>query len=134
LGWPLVLVGRTLQKVDLKTDRVLLLAGISQRDLIGVYNAASVLVYPSVYEGFGLPLLEAMACGLPVVAANRASIPEVCGDAAFLVEPEKESILEGIKGVLDSREEYEARGLKRAKQFSWEKTARKTFRVYEELL
>jgi glycosyltransferase involved in cell wall biosynthesis len=107
---------------------------VSQQDLVGIYNAATVLVYPSIYEGFGLPILEAMACGLPVVAANRTSIPEVCGDAAVLVEPSRVAILEGIRQILESREEYIARGLERVRHFTWEETARRTFGVYEELL
>jgi alpha-1,3-rhamnosyl/mannosyltransferase len=69
-----------------------------------------------------------------VVAADRASIPEVCGDAAVLVEPEVDAILIGIRQVLESREAYIARGLERARHFSWEKTAEQTLAVYEELL
>lgn len=134
LGLPLVLVGRPLQGAVVERDEARILSGVSQQELVGIYNAATVFVYPSVYEGFGLPILEAMACGLPVVAANRASIPEVCGDAALLVEPEAEAILEGIRRVLDAREEYRARGLERARSFSWEATAEKTVRVYQELL
>jgi glycosyltransferase involved in cell wall biosynthesis len=134
LGWPLVLVGRPLENALMNGGFEYHFSGLGQEDLIGIYNAATVLVYPSLYEGFGLPLLEAMACGLPVVAANRASIPEVCGDAAILVEPNGEAFLAGIQEILESREEYIARGLERVRHFTWEETARKTFQVYEELL
>jgi glycosyltransferase involved in cell wall biosynthesis len=134
LGIPLVLVGRPLGGFEFQKRPRFLFAGINQRDLIGLYNAASTLVYPSVYEGFGLPILEAMACGLPVVAARRASIPEVCGKAAVLVEPNSEAIVEGLKEVEVARDDFVARGLERAQLFSWKKTAKNTFRVYEELL
>jgi glycosyltransferase involved in cell wall biosynthesis len=134
LDLPLVLVGRQLVGAAVEAHNVYCFTGVSQRDLIGLYNAATALVYPSVYEGFGLPVLEAMACGLPVVAANRASIPEVCGDAAVLVEPEAEAIQEGLQRLMERREDYAARGLERVRRFSWEETAQETFRVYEELL
>jgi len=134
LGIPLVLVGRPLKGAKLDEASCHLLSGVSQEELVGLYNAATVLVYPSMYEGFGLPLLEAMACGLPVVAANRASIPEVCGDSAVLVEPVRHAILEGIGRILESPEEYIARGLDRVRGFTWKETAKKTARVYEELL
>jgi len=134
LDLSLVLVGRALRGAALRGNTQYLLSEVSQEDLVGIYNAATVLVYPSLYEGFGLPLLEAMACGLPVVAANQASIPEVCGDAAILVDPNRESILEGVRQILESRQEYVERGLDRAQHFSWEETARKTLQVYQELL
>jgi alpha-1,3-rhamnosyl/mannosyltransferase len=134
LNLPLVLVGKLLKGAERSQKPQFLFTGVSQAKLVGIYNAATVLVYPSCYEGFGLPILEAMACGLPVVAADRASIPEVCGDAAILVEPRADSLLEGISRVLDSRDEYVARGLERVRNFSWEKTSQETVNVYEELL
>lgn len=134
MGLPLVLVGKPLKGAIFTEKPRYLLSGVSQEELVGIYNAATVLVYPSQYEGFGLPILEAMACGLPVVAADRASIPEVCGDAAVLVEPRTDAILNGIRQVLESREEYVARGLERVRDFSWDKTAEQTLGVYEELL
>jgi glycosyltransferase involved in cell wall biosynthesis len=103
-------------------------------DLRGVYSGATLFLYASLYEGFGLPLLEAMACGVPVVAARRASIPEVCGDAAILVEPHVESLAEGVKAALEQRSSWVERGLERAGQFSWKATAEKTRRIYQELL
>ena len=134
LALPLVLVGKPLKGAEFSEKPRYLFAGVNQEELVGIYNAATVLVYPSQYEGFGLPILEAMACGLPVVAADRASIPEVCGEAAVLVEPRVDAILDGISRVLESRDEYVARGLERVRDFSWEKTAKQTLGVYEELL
>ena len=132
-GLKLVLVGRELVPVPLKS-RVIRLESISVDELRGCYSAAAVFVYPSVYEGFGLPLLEAMACGLPVVASNRASIPEVCGDSAILVEPDNQALCQGIEEALSKRARLIEQGLNRASTFSWKETARKTCGVYEELI
>jgi alpha-1,3-rhamnosyl/mannosyltransferase len=134
LKFPLVLVGKPLRGAEIDPDCCHLLSGVSRKELVGLYNAATLLVYPSVYEGFGLPILEAMACGLPVVAANRASIPEVCGEAAILVEPVRHALLDGVSRTLGSRQEYVNRGLERARRFTWEETAKKTKQVYGELL
>jgi glycosyltransferase involved in cell wall biosynthesis len=107
-------------------------------DLPVFYNAASVFVLPSLHEGFGLPVLEAMACGTPVVTSNVSSMPEVAGDAAILVDPRNpESIAEGLKtAFFDSsrREELIRRGLERVAQFTWEATARKTYQAYRECI
>ena len=89
----------------------------------GVMAAASALVVPSVYEGFGLPALEGMAVGVPVVAARRSSLPEVCGDAAYLVDPDPDGLAEGLVAALDGGSETEAmvaRGRRRAPLFTWE--------------
>jgi len=89
----------------------------------GVMAAASAVVVPSVYEGFGLPALEGMAVGVPVVAVRRSSLPEVCGDAAYLVEPDGDALAEGLVAALDGGPETEAvvaRGRLRARQFTWE--------------
>jgi glycosyltransferase involved in cell wall biosynthesis len=108
---------------------------VPEDDLVTLYNVADVFVLPSFYEGFGLPVLEAMACGTPVVAANVASLPEVVGDAGLLVNPrDPEAIAEAIARVLDDRAlaaDLQARGLERARQFTWERTARETLKVYQ---
>jgi len=100
---------------------------VPEDDLVALYNAAVGLVYPSVYEGFGLPVIEAMACGRPVIAANTSSLPEVAGDAAILVDPFSVSALHTAMEQLvtdrDVAEELAARGLARARQFSWKGTA-----------
>jgi glycosyltransferase involved in cell wall biosynthesis len=101
------------------------------------YRGALGLVYPSLYEGFGLPPLEAMAEGVPVVAARAASIPEVVGDAALLFDPrEADDLVHALCRLLDTsvREQLERRGPERAAMFSWESTARQTADVYRSLL
>ncbi len=130
---PLVLVGRLLQGAAALARRPHLYQGLNERELKGVYSAATVFAYASVYEGFGLPVLEAMACGLPVVCSNRSCLPEVCGDAAVLVDPEVDALVEGIQRVLTDHEGYAARGLIQARNFSWDKTAAQTLKVYREL-
>lgn len=133
-GLPLIFVGRHLAGPEPQGPAVRRYEGLSLEQLRAVYSAAEGFVYASIYEGFGLPLLEAMACGIPVVAAHRASIPEVCGDAAVLVEPEPKPMAEGIAKALDQRAQYVEAGLERARHFSWERTARQTEAVYRELL
>jgi glycosyltransferase involved in cell wall biosynthesis len=96
---------------------------------------ASALVFPSLYEGFGLPPLEAMACGCPVACANVAALPETVGDAARLFDPhDARAIADAVLDVLGDPAPWVERGLARAAAFSWERTARETDAVYEELL
>jgi len=102
-----------------------------------LYRLASVFVFPSLYEGFGLPPLEAMASGTPVVTSNVSSLPEVTGDAAVLVDPyDIDSIGDGMRRILDDPRlaaELRVKGLKRAREFSWERSVEKTQRVYREV-
>ncbi len=117
-------------------DRVRFLEKVDEEELLYLYNGALVLVLPSLYEGFGLPPLEAMACGTPVICSNRGSLPEVVGDAALLVEPEVEEIAAGMTKIWEDEElrtELSRRGLRRAASFSWEKTAAETLAVYNEV-
>jgi glycosyltransferase involved in cell wall biosynthesis len=122
---------------EVKSD-VLYLGYLPDKELGELYNLATLFVYPSMYEGFGLPPLEAMACCCPVVASNVASLPEVCGDAALYVDPhDVNSIAEGIHKVLtddDLRQSLIEKGLERAKLFSWEKSAKEHIKVFEEVL
>jgi glycosyltransferase involved in cell wall biosynthesis len=101
--------------------------------LPALYSGASGLVFPSVYEGFGLPALEAMACGTPVIASRAASLPEVVGDAGLLFDPfDVEEMSEAIATLLEDtglRDELRQRGLARARQFSWEATTQMTWEV-----
>jgi glycosyltransferase involved in cell wall biosynthesis len=115
--------------------RVELAGHVEHERLAELYRGAACLVFPSRYEGFGLPVLEAMASGTPVVAAAAGAVPEVAGDAAILVEPGDPSALAaGIERALAEREHFVAAGLERAVQFSWTETARRTLAVYRELL
>jgi len=133
-GIPLVLVGKALQGGEEFEKWPLRFAGLGPDQLRGIYSAAVALIYPSLYEGFGLPILEAMACGLPVVAANSACIPEVCGGAGIVVEPDVPSLCDAVRRVREEHERYREAGLARASQFSWETTARETERVYAEVV
>ncbi|NTW00074.1 MAG: glycosyltransferase family 4 protein [Oscillochloris sp.] len=115
--------------------RVGFLPNVSDADLPALYSGASLFAFPSYYEGFGLPPLEAMACGTPVLCANVSSLPEVVGDAALMVDPYNVAeIAEGLTRLLcraDLRCDLIERGLRRAGEFSWRRTAQETMRVYE---
>jgi glycosyltransferase involved in cell wall biosynthesis len=101
-------------------------------ELVELYRSAAALVYPSLYEGFGIPCLEAMACGCPVAASRVASLPEVCGDSAVYFDPfSAEAIADGIREVLDRPP---AGGVERAAGFTWERCAREHDDVYRELI
>ena len=105
---------------------------------MSIYRQAYLFVWPSLYEGFGLPLLEAMSAGVPVVASNSSSLPEVVGDAAAMVDPTStESIRKGIEDVLTnhgSRERLVQMGLERSKLFSWNKASEETLALFEQAL
>lgn len=153
---PLVMVGKSLVSKDydrnnpwnadlnrvnelVKGDENIMRLGfVSSQDLIGIYNLATVFVLPSLYEGFGLPVLEAMACGCPVITSKEASLAEVAGNAAFYVDVyDVESITAGIKNVFGNeslQKELREKGLENAKRFSWKKTAENTSRVYQQVL
>ena len=120
------------------TDRVVFTGFIAGERLVLLYNGASSLVLPSLYEGFGFPLLEAMACGTPVICARSASVPEIAGDAALYFNPKDENELaEALKRVLADPslvKELREKGFRQAARFSWEKTARETLEVYKEVV
>lgn len=151
----LVLVGKALVQTDfdksnpwnqdlkrikelIEDDKLFIKLGfVNEEDLITLYNLATIFVMPSLYEGFGLPILEAMNCGCPVVTSREGSIPEVAGDAAFYVDAyDVDSISAGIKKVFSDRnlrEKLVEKGFVQAKKFSWEKTAKETIRVYDSI-
>lgn len=110
---------------------------VPREELPAFYNAASLVVYATLYEGFGLPVLEAMACGTPVVTSNTSSLPEIAGDAALLVDPRNpEEIASAVQRLLTDdtlRAELASRGLVHARQFSWKNTAEKTLEVFLEV-
>jgi glycosyltransferase involved in cell wall biosynthesis len=119
--------------VEVLGDHVRWLGEISDEDLAAQYRGALSLVYPSLYEGFGIPVLEAMACGAAVVTSKGGATEEVAGGAAVLVDPhDVESIAAGLQEAIGSRDELRARGMARARHFSWDETARRTLRVYDE--
>jgi glycosyltransferase involved in cell wall biosynthesis len=109
---------------------------VPDKQLPALYSGALALIYPSLYEGFGLPPLEAMACGTPVVTSNNTSLPEVVGDAAVLVNPEDvDSIASGIQEILSSadlRRELQEQGLQRARQITWQRAAEQTLQLLQE--
>ena len=108
---------------------------IKEKDMPKLYSAADVYLHTSEYEGFGLPVLEAMACGLPIVASNKAAIPEVVGSAGYLVNLDDNCVDEFTEKVLKclDREKLNKKGVERAREFSWERTAKETLKVYNEL-
>ena len=110
------------------------LGSVGEKELHELYRCASALVYPSRYEGFGLPLIEAMASGTPVIAARAGSIPEVVGDAAILLDPDDTAgWTDALTKVVNDehlRQQLIGRGLARAGEFTWSRTARATMDVY----
>jgi glycosyltransferase involved in cell wall biosynthesis len=123
---------------ELGLERDVLFPGfVPDQDLPALYSAADLFVFPSLYEGFGLPVLEALACGTPVVASNASSLPEVAGEAALLVDPSSvEALVTAVKAVVGNRrlrEDLHERGPKQAARFNWQTAARETLAVYTSL-
>ncbi len=135
-GWKYQEIFDTLDRLDLKKD-VIFTGYVPDDDLVKLYNVADIFVYPSLYEGFGLPPLEAMACGCPVITSNTSSLPEVVGDAGIMVDPldtnslyrEMDEILsdDNLKNMLMKK------SLQRAQMFNWRRTAKETWDIYEEI-
>ena len=127
---------RTLDETGVK-DGVVLTGYVPEMDLPALYSGAICFVYPSFFEGFGLPPLEAMKCGAPVIVGNRTSLPEVVGEAALAVDPfDVDAIAGAIKQVVNNttlRKELSLKGQERARAFNWLETARKTLQVYKEV-
>ena len=111
---------------------------VDDEDLPSLYSGSEIFLYPSLYEGFGLPVLEAMSCGSPVITSNLSSLPEIAGDAAILVDPMNvEEIVQAMEKLLRDRElrkELKRKSLERAKFFSWEMAAKETLHLYEDIL
>lgn len=133
-GWKNESLYQTIEELKLE-NRVIFTGYVPDADLPGLYNAATVFAYPSLYEGFGIPVVEAMACGVPVVTSNVSSLPEVAGDAALLVAPEDpEQLASAIYRILEDRglsNKLREIGIQRAKKFSWQACARKTLEAIE---
>jgi glycosyltransferase involved in cell wall biosynthesis len=142
---PLILAGfggwenrEIMEWIDKERRSVRYLGYLSDRDLARLYSLATLFLYPSLYEGFGLPPLEAMACGTAVAVSDTASLPEVCGDAALYFDPkEPDSIAEAIRKGLEDRElrtRLEREGRIRSRSFGWERSAELHRKVFEEVL
>jgi glycosyltransferase involved in cell wall biosynthesis len=120
------------------TGKVRFLTSVEDDDLVAIYSLAQVLAFPSVYEGFGFPPLEAMACGTPVVSSNAASLPEICGDAAMLIPPmDVAAWTSALRRALTDRQlrvNLQARGPQQAAKFTWQRAAEQTQRVYQQVL
>ncbi|MEO1466714.1 MAG: glycosyltransferase, partial [Cyanobacteria bacterium J06633_1] len=119
-------------------QHITLISKANQQELIQFYNAADILLAPSLYEGFGLTILEAMGCGTPVITSNVSSLPEVAGDAAVIVDPlDVDAMVKAIEQIHHNaafRQDLIARGLIRVKEFSWQKTAAQTASFYQKVV
>jgi glycosyltransferase involved in cell wall biosynthesis len=146
-SWRLVLAGSAgygsaeiLARIDASParERIAVTGYISPEDLAGWYAKASIFAFPSLDEGFGMPVLEAMAAGVPVVTSNRSALPEVAGDAALLVNPESaEELTQALRDLTlgeELRRALALRGVKRAGLFTWEKAVAETWNVYRTVL
>lgn len=146
-SWRLVLIGSNGYGADAihariaassARERIAVLGYIPVEELAAWYARAQVFAFPSLDEGFGMPVLEAMAAGAAVVTSNRSALPEVAGEAAILIDPENlDSLIDGLRRVTedaDLRADLRQRGIQRARQFSWEKAVAETWSVYREVL
>ena len=128
---------RTVDRLGLEGS-VIFTGQIREQDKAPLYSAATVFAFPSLYEGFGMPVLEAMACGTPVLTSNRSALPEVAGDAGLLIDPyDISQIAEGLRQLVEDqslREDLSRRGLERARRFTWRQVADQTVRVYREVV
>jgi len=129
-------VMRQLDSLGITRDTIFV-GHISELELAHYYSSAALLAYPSLYEGFGLPPLEAMACGCPVVTSNTSSLPEVVGEAGIMVDPyDTDSLAQAMRQVLTDdklRDDMVRKGLERSRSFSWERAAEQTLEVYNKV-
>jgi glycosyltransferase involved in cell wall biosynthesis len=136
-GWKNESFYQLLKKLRID-DHLVFTGYVPEEDLPALYQGAEIFVYPSFYEGFGLPVLEAMASGTPVITSNTSSLPEVAGDAALLVNPKEVfEIYEAMEALITNpslRKELRGKGLDQSKKFSWEKTARQTLEIYQKVV
>ncbi|MBZ0306990.1 MAG: glycosyltransferase family 4 protein [Anaerolineae bacterium] len=136
-GWLSEASFAAIETLELQSE-VIWLDSVPFEQLPALYNGATMLVYPSLYEGFGFPPLEAMACGTPVITSDRGALREIAGEAALYVDPEEpESIAEAMQRLLLDEtltQEMRIKGLEHVRQFTWEQTARQTLAVYEKVL
>jgi glycosyltransferase involved in cell wall biosynthesis len=146
-GWTLVLAGSSgfgaeeaLQRIAVskRTQDIQVLGYVSDATLKDLYRRATIFAFPSLDEGFGMPVIDAMAHGLPVLTSNRSALPEVTGDAAWLVDPaDTASIAQGLSQLMEDealRQRLTRQGLARSSSFTWERAVEETWKVYQELL
>jgi glycosyltransferase involved in cell wall biosynthesis len=135
-GWLYEDIFQEVERLGLE-EMVFFLGYVPEEDLPALYNLADLFVFPSFYEGFGLPPLEAMACGTPVVVSDLSSLPEVVGDGALLIPPQEiEALAEAMEKALSDpslREELRSKGLERAKRFTWSEAAKRLLTIYEQM-
>lgn len=150
LGYKLVVVGNFFNLFSLskkmkeillraeKNEKIIFKQGLDDEALVKEYNISTIFIFPSFYEGFGLPPLEAMACGTPVITSNVSSMPEVCGDAALYIDPyDSKDIANKIESLLhdeNQREKLIKKGLERVKHFTWEESAQQHLEVFKGLI
>jgi glycosyltransferase involved in cell wall biosynthesis len=137
-GWKMEAIFATLEQRPELRARVTLAGFVPDADLAALYAGARVFAYPSLYEGFGLPVLEAMQCGTPVITSNTSALPEVVGDAAVCVAPEDtDALCEALRRLVTDdawAAELRRRGLARARLFTWDRTAALTVEAYRRML
>ena len=135
-GWRNETIFEAVRELNIESE-IIFTSYVSDNELMMLYNECDVFVYPSLYEGFGLPPLEAMACGAPVITSNTSSLPEVVGNAGVMVNPDNtEELCEAIYAVVGNNslsEKMRKKSLERAKLFSWEKSARQLLKIYGEV-
>jgi glycosyltransferase involved in cell wall biosynthesis len=137
-GWNFDRIFSEIMKHDILSSRIILTGYVADEDLAAIYSGAQMFVYPSLYEGFGLPPLEAMKCGVPVITSNTSSLPEVVGDAGIMVNPQDtDALCQAITDIYRKpalRSELAARSVERSKKFNWTSCAQQTVRAYETAL
>jgi glycosyltransferase involved in cell wall biosynthesis len=135
-GWKFEEIFKQVHNLSIQNS-VIFMGYVGQEKLVSYYNNALVLVYPSKYEGFGIPPLEAMKCGCPVVVSDNSSLPEVVGDAGILCKTnDEDEFVEKIEDLLgneDKREYFSAKGLRKSEEFSWKKSAEKLLSIFENI-
>ncbi len=136
-GWLEDAIYETMNRTHMN-EYVHFIGFVDEADLPGLYSAATCLAFPSLYEGFGLPILEAMKCGTPVITSNISSLPEVAGDAALIINPyDQDELTDGLEKIIQDkalRETLIKKGYSRVQQFTWETSAKQLISIYEGLL
>jgi glycosyltransferase involved in cell wall biosynthesis len=127
-----------MEEIKAYKNRIVFTGFVPDQDLCVLYSGAKAFIFPSLGEGFGIPVLEAMQCGTPVITSNVTSLPEIAGDAAILINPrDGDELCQAMLNFLtdeDLRDRLKQKGIERAKQFSWSKCARETVEIYQKMV